>query len=124
MATRQHAGHEQRGYLGRILITLGSVAMLSDLAFLVQPLERLAEKLSEGLFGLVPTLGLSFLSAARAIAFHQLDYFSLISRILVLFTAMVTVIVGLVLLRRPSTRSTHQDHLRASAFHERETDNG
>jgi hypothetical protein len=123
MATPQHAGYEQRGYLGRILIILGSVAVLSDLAFLAQPLERLVERLREGLFALVPALGLSFLSVARAIAFHQLDYFSLISRILVLFTAMVAVVVGIVLLR-PSTRLTHQDHLRASAFHEGETDNG
>jgi hypothetical protein len=124
MATPQHAGYEQRSYLGRVLITLGSLAMLSDLAFLAQPLERLVERLREGLFALVPSLGLSFLSAARAIAFHQLDYYSLISRILVLFTAMVAVFVGIALLRPPSTRSTHQNHLRASAFHERETDNG
>jgi hypothetical protein len=124
MATPQHSGYEQRGYLGRILVTLGSVAMLSDLAFLAQPLERVVERLREGLFALVPSLGLSFLSAARAIAFHQLDYFSLISRILVLFTAMVAFIAGIVLLQLPSTRSTHQDRLRASAFHERETDNG
>jgi hypothetical protein len=124
MATPQHAGHEQRGYLGRILIILGSLAMLSDLAFLAQPLERLVVGLREGLFALVPSLGLSFLSAARAIVFHQLDYFSLISRILVLFTAMVAVIIGIVLLRPTSTRSTHQDHLRASAFQERETDHG
>jgi hypothetical protein len=124
MATPQHAGYGQRGYLGRVLITLGSVTMLSDLAFLAQPLERLVERLREGLFGLVPSLGLSFLSAARAMAFHQLDYFSLISRILVLFTAMVAVIAGIVLLRPPATRSKHQDHLRAPAFHERETDNG
>jgi hypothetical protein len=124
MATPQHAGYEQRGYLGRILVIFGSVAMLSDLAFLAQPLERLVERLREGLFALVPSLGLSVLSAARAIAFHQLDYFSLISRILVLFTAMVAVIAGIVLLRPPSTRSTLQDHLRASAFDERETDNG
>jgi hypothetical protein len=124
MATPQYAGYEQRGYLGRILITLGSVAMLSDLAFLAQTLERLVERLREGLFALVPSLGLSFLSAARAIVFHQLDYFSLISRILVLFTAMVAVIGGIVLLRPPSTRAMHQEHLRASAFHKRETDNG
>jgi hypothetical protein len=124
MATPQHAGYQQRGYLGRILVILGSLATLCDLAFLAQPLERMVERLREGLFALVPSLGLSFLSAARAIAFHQLDYFSLTSRILVLFTAMVAVIVGIVLLRPPSMRSTHQDHLRASASHERETDNG
>ena len=124
MATPQHAGYQQSGYLGKILIIFGSVAMLCDLAFLAQPLERLVERLREGLFALVPSLGLSFLSAARAIAFHQLDYFSLISRILVLFTAMVAVIVGAVLLRLPSTRSTQHDHLRASAFQEQESDNG
>jgi hypothetical protein len=122
MATPQHAGYEQRGYLGRILIILGFIAVLSDLAFLAQPLERLVERLREGLFALVPSLGLSFLSAVRAIAFDQLDYLSLISRILVLFTAMVAVIVGITLLRPPSTRSTHQHHLRATAL--RETDNG
>jgi len=124
MATPQHLGYQERRYLGRVSIILGSVAMLSDLAFLAETLERLVERLREGLFALVPSLGLSFLSAARAIAFHQLDYLSLIARILVLFTAMVAVIGGIVLLRPPSTRSTHQEHLRASAFHERETDNG
>jgi hypothetical protein len=68
MATPQHAGYEQRGSLGRISIILGSVAMLCDLAFLAQPLERMAERLHEGLFAVVPSLGLSFLSAARALA--------------------------------------------------------
>jgi hypothetical protein len=121
MAALQHAGDERRGYLGRILVTLGSVALVADLSFFAEPLRYLVERFREGLFALVPSLGLSFLSAARAIAFDQLDYFSLISRILVLFTAMVAVVVGIVLLRPPST---HQDHLRASAFDERETDNG
>ena len=69
MAKRQHAGYERRGLLGRILVTLGSVALLADLSFLAQPLERLAERLGQGLFALLPTLGLSFLNAARAIAF-------------------------------------------------------
>lgn len=116
MATRQHAAHERRAYLGKILVTLASIALLSDLAFLAQPLEGLLERLQEGLFALVPSLGLSILSAARAIAFHQLDYFSLVTRILVLFTSMVAMIVGLALLRSPSARTTHADHLGASTF--------
>jgi|SRR5580704_8242281 hypothetical protein len=124
MAKRQHAGYERRSLLGRILITLGSVAIVANLSFLVQPLERLAERLGEGLFGLLPTLGLSFLNAARAIAFQQIDYFSLFSRILVSFTAMVAMIVGIALLRSPSPRSTNADHLRAPAFRQREIDNG
>ena len=98
MATRQAAGHKQRVNLGRAFVTGGLAVLLADLAFLAQPLEKLVERLRDGLFGFVPALGLSFLTAARAIAFHQIDYFSLISRILVLFSAMTAIIVGFVLL--------------------------
>jgi hypothetical protein len=124
MATQQHAGYGQRGSLGKILVTVGSVALLADITFLAVPLERLVERLRYGLFGIVPALGLSFLNAARAIAFHQIDYFSLISRILVLFSAMAAIIVGIVLLRSHSARATGAAPLRASAFREKEIDNG
>lgn len=124
MAAGQAAGYRQKSYLGRILVALGVAALLADLAFLAVPLEGLVEKLKDGLFGVLPTLGLSFLSAARAVAFHQIDYFSLISRILVLFSAMVAVIVGLALLRSHSAGSTGANDLNTSAFRERETDNG
>lgn len=124
MAPQQHAGYEKRGYMGRILVTLGSVALLADLSFLAQPLERLAARLSEGLFGLVPTIGLSFLNAARAIAFHQIDYFPLVSRILVLFSSMVAVIVGITLLRSRSESAAGTNLSHTSEFREGETDNG
>jgi hypothetical protein len=124
MAKPIHAANECRGYLGTILVTLGFVAMAADLEVLAQPLVRLAERLHEGVFGLIPSLGLYFLNAAGAIAFHQVDYFSLISRILVLFTAALAIVVGLALLRSPYPCSTNADHLRASAFRQREIDNG
>jgi hypothetical protein len=124
MAPQQHAGYKKRGYMGRILVTLGSVALLADLSFLAQPLERLAARFSEGFFGLVPTIGLSFLNAARAIALHQIDYFPLVSRILVLFSAMVAVIVGIALLRSRSESAAGTNLSHTSEFHERETDNG
>ncbi|MGB7283360.1 MAG: hypothetical protein WBE13_13940 [Candidatus Acidiferrum sp.] len=94
MATTQTNGYKQRRLWGRSLVTLGVVALLADLAFLAGPLTQLIEKMRDGLLGVIPALGLSFLSAARAIAFHQIDYFSLVSRILVLFSAMVAVVVG------------------------------
>jgi len=124
MAPQQHAGYKKRGYMGTILVTLGSLALLADLSFLAQPVERLASRLGEGLFGLVPTLGLSFLNAARAIAFDQIDYFSLISRILVLFISMVAMIVGIALLRSRVTRAAGTYPSHTSAFREGETDNG
>jgi len=98
MATRLHAGYERRGYLGISLVALGFVALFADLSVLVQPIEQLARRLQDGLVSLVPALGLSFLNAAREIAFHQLDYFSLVWRILVLFTAVVAIVIGTVVL--------------------------
>jgi hypothetical protein len=94
MATTQTNGYKQRRLWGSSLVTLGVAALLADLAFLAVPLTQLIEKMRDGLLGVIPALGLSFLSAARAIAFHQIDYFSLVSRILVLFSAMVAVVVG------------------------------
>ncbi|MHB8499345.1 MAG: hypothetical protein ACYDCG_01290 [Candidatus Acidiferrales bacterium] len=94
MAAGQAAEYRRKSYLGRILVVLGLAALLADLAFLAAPLERLVEKMRDGLFGVVPTLGLSFLNAARAIALHQIDYFSMVSRILILFSAIVAVVIG------------------------------
>jgi hypothetical protein len=122
MAKRQLAGGKQRGFWGGILVALGSGALLADLTSLALPFERLVEILRQGLLGIVPALGLSVLNAARAIAFHQIDYFSLISRILVLFSAMVAVVVGTVLLRSRSARTMGESHLGISTFHERETE--
>ena len=108
-------------YLGRILVALGSVALVADFAFLAESLAQLLDRAQEGLFGLMPTLGLSLLHAAGAIALDQVDYLSLSSRILVSFSAMVAVVVGIALLRSPSARSAHAVSLPAPAFPERET---
>ncbi len=124
MTLRQNSEHGRRGYLGTILVTLGSVALVADLEVLAQPLARLAERLHEGVFGLLPSLGLSFLNAAGAFAFHQIDYFSLIPRILVLFTAVVAVVVGLALLRSQSEYPAGANRMSESTFREREINNG
>jgi hypothetical protein len=109
MAGRYLATQEKRRFMGRILVSLGFAGLIADLAFLAQPLERLAQKLSEGLFSVVPALGLSVLNAARAIAFDQIDYFSLISRILVLFLALVAVVTGTVLWNSRHSASVRGD---------------
>ena len=124
METRQQSENTRRGLWGRILLILGSIALIADLSFLVQPIERIAEKLSDGLFALLPSVGLSFLHAASAIVFHQVDYFSLVARILVLFTAVVAVIVGISLLKSPSARAINGDLLKEYLASERETRNG
>ncbi len=124
METRQQSESTRRRLVGRILVILGSMALIADLSFLAQPIERLAEKLSDGLFALLPSVGLSFLHAASAIVFHQVDYFSLVARILVLFTAMVAVIVGIVLLQSASARAANLNALHQNLSSGRETRNG
>jgi hypothetical protein len=124
MATPVQATNERRVYFGTILVTLGFVTLVADLQVLAQPLARFAERLHEGVFNLIPSLGLSFLNAARAVALHQVDYFSLVSRILVLFTAAVAVVVGLALLHSQSESPTGANRMNASSFRERETRNG
>jgi len=124
METRQQSENTRRTLLGRIMVALGSIALLADLSFLARPIERLAQSVSQGPFSLLPSLGLSFLHAASAIAFHQIDYFSLVARILVLFTAMVAVIVGIALLQSASVRAANGDALQEYLSGERETRNG
>ena len=124
METRQQSESTRRSLLGRILVILGSLALLADLSFLAQSIERIAEKLSHGLFALLPSVGLSFLHAASAIVFHQVDYFSLVARILVLFTAMVALIVGSVLLQSASARAANLNALHQNLSSGRETRNG
>jgi len=124
METRQHSENARQSLLGRILVILVSMAVIADLSFLVQPIERLAGRLGDGLFALLPSVGLSFLHAASAIVFHQVDYFSLVARILVLFTAMVAVIVGTALLQSASARAANLNALHQNLSSERETRNG
>ncbi|MGB9461169.1 MAG: hypothetical protein WCA94_09765 [Candidatus Acidiferrum sp.] len=124
MAKGQAVGYEQMSFLGRILVALGLAALVADFAFLSHALTHLLESAKSGLLGFVPAIGMSLLNAARVIAFHQINYFYLVSRILVLFFAMIALIGGLALLRSPSAGSTGATDLNTSAFHEREADNG
>ena len=94
MVRKTAADSKSKAYWGRGLVILGVCVVLADLAFLAQPCMRLIAATREGLYGIVPTIGLSLLQTARAIAFHQVDYFSLVGRILLLFSAAVAVVSG------------------------------
>ena len=94
MVRKTAADSKSKTYWGRGLVILGVCVVLTDLAFLAHPCMHLLAATREGLYGIVPTIGLSLLQTARAIAFHQVDYFSLIGRILLLFSAAVAVVSG------------------------------
>lgn len=120
MAIQGKAGNRQGSRRGTLLVAIGAAALIADLAFLTGPMSRLLESAHNGLIGIVPSLGMSFLSAVRAIAFHQVDYFSLVARILVLFSAMVAVIIGLVLTRAQSAGTLSSRQVTLSGSQERE----
>ncbi|HKV25607.1 MAG TPA: hypothetical protein VJN93_13520 [Candidatus Acidoferrum sp.] len=96
----------RKNLFSKILMTAGLLALMLDLSFLLSPLSQLFASAHSSLIGFVPALGMSFLSAARSIFFHQLDYFSLVSRILVLFCAMVAIISSLVRLLSSSANDS------------------
>ena len=43
METRQQSENARRSLLGKIMVAIGSIALLADLSVLVQPIERLVQ---------------------------------------------------------------------------------
>jgi hypothetical protein len=110
MAKGQPGGNKARGYMGRALVVLGLAVLLADAAFLAPSFEQLIEGFRQGLLGLVPALGLSLLHAVRVIVLQQVDYVSLVSRILVLFSSLALMVTGAVLWGRRSSENAAPDH--------------
>ena len=94
MVRKTAADPKSKANWGRGLMILGVCVILTDLAFLAHPFMHLLAAAKAGLYGIVPAIGLSILQTARAIAFHHVDYFSLVGRILLLFSAAVAVVLG------------------------------
>lgn len=120
MAIRDAERNREVSHGGKILAAIGAAALIADLAFLIGPVSRLAQSAHNGLIGIVPSIGMSILTAARAIAFHQVDYFAVVARILVLFSAMVAVIIGLVLTRTRTVGALPSRQAELPAAHEQE----
>jgi len=104
MAHQKPSTNKHKGYLSKLLLTAGLATLVADLSFVTQPLAALLDRSKQGTLGILPELGVCLLNATHAIAFHQIAYIPLISRILVLFCAMVALIAGVALLRSKSAR--------------------
>jgi hypothetical protein len=109
MAANKPAANTERRYIAKALIILGLAFLLADLAFLAPSFEPLLDSASHGLSSLIPTVGLSILQAARVILLQQIDYVSIISRILVLFSALALMVIGGILWDRRSTEVAPRD---------------
>lgn len=94
MAKERTADYKQDEFIGKALVILGMVTLSADLTFLVRPVLSLIGRLQDGVLGVLPTLGGAILNVTQAIAFHEVNYVSVVWRILVLFVALVAVVVG------------------------------
>jgi hypothetical protein len=92
------------------MVALGLTALAAELAVLAPSFLHILDSARQGLLGLAPVVGLSVLQAARAIVFHQIDYFYLFPRILVLFFALAATVIGCVLLTTGSAAAAAFDH--------------
>ncbi len=105
MVGRQNSNRNLRARAGAVLLTLGSVFMLAKLGLFAFQLPRLMASLGIDTFGVHVALGLTLLRLVRTIAFDHTAIFSFVCAILLLFFALVAIVAGLTLLRKPAVEA-------------------
>lgn len=109
----------RKGYWGAALLAAGLLALLLNLASGATSFMRLLASFNNGASGLLSSVGLSLLHAVGSVALGQVDYATLLARILVSFSAMVAIILGIALLRSRSTKNAKANPLPSSARNDR-----
>jgi len=113
MAKWQPIESIQRGYLGCAMVVFGLTALAAQVAAFAPSVLHILQSARQGILSLVSALSLSLLEPAQAILFHRMDYFSLVSRILLLFSALAaTLIGGVLLIARSAAATPDSDHSR------------
>lgn len=114
MAKWQSIESIQRGYLGCAMVAFGLTALTAQVSAFVPSVLHILQSARQGVLSLVSAISLSLLEPVRVLLFHQADYFSLISlisRILLLFSALAaTVIGGVLLTARAAAATPDSDH--------------
>lgn len=123
MAKKRANARNQRTRWGKTLLVVSMAALLTEFLLLFRPLWDMAERLKEGLVGVVPAAGMCLLNATHALAFHQVDNLWLVSHILVSSCAMTGLIAGVTLLRTKSPRKLFFELALAPESQGRETIN-
>lgn len=87
-------------------MALGLAVLLVSMGTLGLQIEGLMERSGVQSLGFLPALGLAFLHTTQALAFGQSGVFFVVARLLVLFSALAAVVVGLALRRARPDRDT------------------
>jgi len=105
MVGRRNSNRNLRARAGVVLLALGSALMLARLGLIAFQLPRLLASLGIDALGVHVALGLTLLRLVRTIAFDHTAIFSFACGILLLFFALVAIVVGLTLLRKPAVEA-------------------
>ena len=92
-------------YWGSALLVAGLLALLLNVAPAVACTVHLFASFKNGMSALFSSVGLSLLHAVGSVALGQVDYATIFARILVSFSAMVAIILGIALMRSRSSKN-------------------
>jgi hypothetical protein len=110
----------QKGYWGAALLAAGLLPLLFNLVSIAALLAHLFAGFRSGLIAPLTSLGLALIDAVGSVALGQMDYACVFARILVLFSAMVAIILGIALLRSRASKNAPADPLSSPLGSDRE----
>jgi len=111
MATQQVSSGRLKRILGGALLTIGSGIFLWDAASLALHARNLLSTASSDRLGVLAAAGMALLRTLQLVAFDTAILFSVVSSILVLFSAFVVIAAGIALLRKQFARAFGQRQL-------------
>jgi hypothetical protein len=111
MATQQVSNGRLKVILGRGLLTIGSGIFLWDAGSLALHARNLLSTARSDSLGALAATGMALLHTLQLVAFDHAIWFSVVSGILVLFSAFVVIAAGIALLRSQFARALGQRQL-------------
>lgn len=100
MTRTRNSKHNFRGFVGTAMLIIGSAVMVIYSAALAWQFHAALSSTAVDSLGLFGSLGLASLRAARAVAFDHAVLLSVVHHILILFSALLVMLIGIALLPR------------------------
>jgi hypothetical protein len=111
MATRQASNGRLKSIVGGALLAIGSCVLLFDAGSLALQARHLLSASGAEAIGVLAAAGLALLHTLQAAAFDCSILLSVVSNMLILFSAFVIVATGMALLRKQLANALAQQQL-------------
>jgi hypothetical protein len=111
MATQQVSNGRLKVIFGGVLLTIGSGIFLWDAGSLALHARNLLSTAGSDCLGALAAAGMALLHTLQVVAFDHAILFSVVSSILVLFSAFVIIAAGMTLLRKQFAEALGQRQL-------------